>query len=229
VWHDAAPMDGLRYYLDFISPYAYLGWPQARALAERRGVPLRPVPVLFAALLDANGQKGPAEIEPKRIYTFKHVTRVAHDLGLPLRPPPAHPFNPLLALRVASLPELSDEERLRAVDWLYALVWATGEGVTDPGIVARALDAADLPGAAMVAEAGTPEAKERVRKQTEDAIARGVFGVPSIEVERTGEIFWGQDAIPHVERHLAGEDAVTPEWLERWRDLPAGAIRPGAR
>jgi 2-hydroxychromene-2-carboxylate isomerase len=222
-------MDGLRYYLDFISPYAYLGWPQARTLAERRGVPLRPVPVLFAALLDSHGQKGPAEIEPKKLYTFKHVTRLARDLGVPLQPPPAHPFNPLLALRVASLPGLSDEQRLRVVDVLYELVWAKGEGVTDPVAVARALDGAGLPGAAMVAEASTPESKERVRKQTEDAIARGVFGVPSIEVESTGEIFWGQDSIPHVEKHLAGEDAMTREWLERWRDLPAGAIRPGAR
>jgi 2-hydroxychromene-2-carboxylate isomerase len=222
-------MDGLRYYLDFISPYAYLGWPQARALAERRGVVLRPVPVLFAAMLDAHGHKGPAEIEPKRLYTFKHVTRLAHELGLPFRPPPGHPFNPLLALRVASSPRLSDEERLRIVDALYELVWAKGESATDPAVVARALDAAGLPGAALVEEAGTPEAKERVRRQTDDAIARGVFGVPSLEVERTGEIFWGQDSIPHVERHLVGEDPVTPEWLQRWKDLPRAAVRPGSR
>jgi len=225
----AATMDGLRYYLDFISPYAYLGWPQARALAQRCGVVLRPVPVLFAAMLDAHGNKGPAEIEPKRLYTWKHVTRLAHDLGLPLRPPPAHPFNPLLALRVASLPRLSPDEQLRAVEVLYELVWAKGVGVTDPAVVAEALEAAGLPGAAMVEEAGTPAAKERVRRQTEDAIARGVFGVPSFEVERTGEIFWGQDAIAHVERHIAGEDPVTAESLERWKDLPKAAVRPGAR
>ena len=225
----ARAMTELRYYLDFISPYAYLGWPRARALAERRGLVLRPVPVLFAAMLDAHGHKGPAEIEPKRVYTFKHVTRLAHDLGLPLRPPPGHPFNPLLALRVASSPRLSDEERLGAVDVLYALVWGTGEGVTDPAVVARGLDLMGLPGAALVEEAGTAEAKERVRAQTEEAIARGVFGVPSIEVVETGEIFWGQDSLPHVEKHLAGEEAVTPEWLERWKHLPKAAVRPGAR
>jgi len=223
-------MDGLRYYLDFISPYAYLGWPQARALAERCGLELRPVPVLFAAMLDAYGHKGPAEIEPKRIYTFKHVTRLAHELGVPLRPPPAHPFNPLLALRIASLPRLTAAERLQVIDALYELVWAKGEGATDPVVVTRALEAAGLPGAAaMVTDAGTPEAKERVRKQTEDALARGVFGVPTFEVERTGEIFWGQDSIPHVERHLAGKDPVTPAWLEQWKDLPKAAVRPGSR
>lgn len=222
-------MDGLRYYLDFISPYAYLGWPQARALAGRCGVELRPVPVLFAAMLDAHGHKGPAEIEPKRLYTFKHVTRLAHDLGVPLRPPPAHPFNPLLALRVASLPRLSADERLRVIDALYELVWARGIGVTDPAAVARELEAAGLPGPAMVAEASTPAVKDRVRSQTEDALARGVFGVPTFEVERTGELFWGQDSIPHVERHLAGQDPVTPAWLEHWKDLPKAAVRPGSR
>lgn len=221
-------MSTLRYYLDFISPYAYLGWPQVRALAERCGVELRPVPVLFAAMLDAHGHKGPAEIEPKRIYTWKHVTRLAHDLGLPLRPPPAHPFNPLLALRVASLPQ-PEAQRLRVIDVLYALVWQTGEGVTDPAVVARALASAGLPGVAMVEEAGTIAAKERVRTQTEQAIERGVFGVPSMEVERTGEIFWGQDAMGHLERHLAGEDVVTPEWLEQWKGLPKGAVRAGGR
>ena len=118
---------------------------------------------------------------------------------------------------------------MQAIDVLYELVWAKGEGVTDPAAVARALEAAGLPGAAMVAEASTPAAKERVRTHTEDALARGVFGVPTFEVVRTGEIFWGQDSIPHVERHLAGEDPVTPAWLEPWKTLPKAAVRPGSR
>jgi len=218
----------LRYYFDFISPYAYLGWPQARALAERRGLALRPVPILFAALLDAHGHKGPAEIEPKRLYTFKHVVRLAHDLGLPLRPPPAHPFNPLLALRLASLPR-PEPERARVVELLFERAWGRGEAITDPDAVGSVLDAAGLPGAAMVAEAGTPEAKASVRAQTDDALARGVFGVPSLEAESTGEVFWGQDAIPHVERYLAGEDPLPADLVARWSDLPKGAVRPGSR
>lgn len=220
-------MTTLRYYFDFISPYAYLGWPQVRALAERRGVELRPVPVLFAALLDAHGHKGPAEIEPKRIYTFKHVLRLAHDLGVPLRPPPAHPFNPLLALRVASLPRLEEDERVRVIELLFGRTWADGVGVTDPAAMVEALEGIGLPGAAMVEEAGTVQSKQRVRTQTEQALARGVFGVPTMEVEGTGEVFWGQDALPHVERYLAGEDPVPGDLLQRWAGLPKGAVRPG--
>lgn len=220
-------MTTLRVYLDFISPYAYLGWTRIVPLAERRGLELRPVPVLFAAMLDSFGSKGPAEIEPKRIYTFKHVVRLADELGVPLRPPPMHPFNPLLALRIASLPQ-PEVQRRRVIDLLFGRTWGTGEGVADAEALTRALDDAGLPGAAMVAEASTPEAKARVREQTSDALARGVFGVPSWEVEGTGEMLWGQDSVGHLERILDGDDPVTPETLERWRDLPQ-ALRPALK
>lgn len=220
-------MTTLRYYLDFISPYAYLGWTRIVPMAERRGLTLQPVPVLFAAMLDAFGHKGPAEIPPKRLYTFKHVTRLAHDLGEPLRPPPAHPFNPLLALRIASLPQ-PEAERRRVIDVLYRRTWATGEGVTDPEGVAKALRDAGLPGDELVSRAGTAEAKALLREQTSDALRRGVFGVPSMEAEGTGEVFWGQDAIPHLERFLDGEDPVPDDLLERWKDLPS-AHRPALK
>src|SRR5947207_2147613 len=107
----------LQFYFDFISPYAYLGWTQIHLLAGRHGSTVEPVPILFAALLNTYGHKGPAEIPPKRAYIFKNVLRLAHRLGVPLQPPPAHPFNPLLALRVASLP-MEAGERRRLIDAL---------------------------------------------------------------------------------------------------------------
>ncbi len=220
----AHTMTTLRFYFDFISPYAYLGWGQAKALAERRGLELRPVPVLFAAMLNTHGNKGPAEIPPKRIYTFKHVVRLAHDLGVPLRPPPAHPFKPLLALRIASLPQ-PEQQRRGVIDLLFDRTWARGVGVTDPAALVEAFDQAGLPGAQLVQGAGSDEAKAGLRAQTEDAQARGVFGVPSMEPEGSDEVFWGQDAMPHLERFLLGEDPVSDSMLTRWRDLPSGAVR----
>ena len=111
----------LRFYFDYISPYAYLAWTQIHALAARHGRTVEPVPVLFAALLDANGQRGPAEIPRKRVYIFKDTLRTAHLLGVPLGGPKTHPFNPLLALRVSSLP-MEPETRRRLIDKLYAAV-----------------------------------------------------------------------------------------------------------
>lgn len=215
-------LPALRFYFDFISPYAYLGWTQIHALAERHGRDVEPVPILFAALLNAYGHKGPAEIPPKRIYVFKNALRLAHRLGVPLRPPPAHPFNPLLALRVASAP-MDPAARRRLIDALFAATWGGGDGVTEPEAVARAAREAGLDGAALLREAAAPAAKERLRQQTDGALGRGVFGVPSIEAD--GEIFWGYDAFPDVEELLLGRDPVPPDALARWANLPASARR----
>jgi 2-hydroxychromene-2-carboxylate isomerase len=217
----------IRFLFDFISPYAYLAWTQIHALAERHGRVVEPVPILFAALLDAHGHKGPAEIPPKRIYIFKDVVRTAHVLGVPLAPPPTHPFNPLLALRAASLP-LGDAGRRALIDELFRAAWGGGAGVDDPGKVARAATTAGLDGDAIVEAAQGPEAKARLRAQTDAALAAGAFGVPAIEVE--GESFWGLDSFPHVERHLRGEDPVTPESLARWAHVaPSATRRQGPR
>jgi 2-hydroxychromene-2-carboxylate isomerase len=216
----------LRIFFDVISPYAYLGWSRVHAVAARHGRHVVPVPVLFAALLDAHGQKGPAEIAPKRIYTFKHVVRIAADHGIVLLPPKSHPFNPLLGLRIAALP-MSDEERRRTIDAVFAAVWAGGPGVEDPVALAAWLGARGLDGPALVAAAQTSDAKDRVRHSTADALAAGTFGVPTFEVD--GELFWGQDALDHVERFLRGEDPVTNDVLAGWVGITASAVRPGSQ
>ena len=215
----------LRFSFDFISPYAYLAWARLHDFAARNQVTVKAEPVLFAALLDRWGQLGPAEIPPKRVHTFKHVVRLAADHGLPLRPPPAHPFNPLLGLRIAALDLPAQQQRV-VIDVLFARVWASGEGITDATAVAEALTRAGLDGAGLVEAAGTPEAKARLRGFTEDAHARGVFGVPTFEVD--GELFWGQDNYDHLARFLRGEDAASPEKLAAWAKLPSGATRPAA-
>ncbi|HSO32890.1 MAG TPA: DsbA family protein, partial [Labilithrix sp.] len=138
------------FYFDFISPYAFIGWSQIHAIAERNGVAVVAIPVLFAGLLDAHGTKGPAEIPAKRVYTFRDAYRKAHRLGLPaLRPPPSHPFNPLLALRVASL-ALPDADRRRLIDALFAATWSTRAGIETPAAVAAAAATAGLDGEALV-------------------------------------------------------------------------------
>lgn len=178
--------------------------------------------MLFAGLLNAWGHKGPAEIPPKRTYTFKHVVRLAADQGMPLRPPPAHPFNPLLGLRLAAL-DLPPMKRRTIIDVLYARVWATGEGITDPEAVALGLSNAGLDGPALVEAAGADVTKARLKAFTDGALERGVFGVPSYEID--GELFWGQDSIPHIERFLRGEDPAGPEVVAKWAALPAQARR----
>lgn len=220
-------MTSIRFYFDFISPYAYVGWFSIRAIAERHGRALDPHPVLFAALLDAHGNKGPAEIPPKRRYTFVDAYRKAHDAGLGgITPPPSHPFNPLLALRVAGL-DAAEDERRRVIDALFRAVWAGGGGVETPEAVRAILDGADVDGGDWVARAGAPTAKQALRARTDAALAAGVFGVPTAIAD--DELFWGVDGLGFLDRFLAGDDPLPGDLAVRWRDLPASATRPGSR
>ena len=204
----------VRFYFDYISSNAYLAWTQLHALAERHQRAVEPVPVLFAGLLEAHGQLGPAEVLPKALWMARNNLRKAALLGLPLRPPASHPFNPLLALRVSSLP-IAEDARRRLIDALFSATWARELAVDDPAVVARAADEAGLDGKALVAEAGRPEAKARLRRQTELAIGAGVFGVPTVIAD--GELFWGYDDFPFLARFLAGSDPIDDEAAKAWR------------
>ncbi len=214
----------MRFYFDVISPYAYLAWRRIDALAERTGRAVEPVPILFAALLSHYGHRGPAEIAPKKLYTFKHCVRIAHELGVPIEPPPHHPFNPLLALRVATA-ALGQAHARATIDALFDAVWNGGGGCEQPEALARWLDARGLPGRELLAAAGTSEMKLALRRATEDAIAAGVFGVPTIEVD--GELFWGQDSLAHVEAFVRGHDPARAAEA-RWAGITASAVRPGS-
>jgi 2-hydroxychromene-2-carboxylate isomerase len=222
---EAAPTP-IRFCFDYISPYAYLAWTQIHALAARHRRPVVAVPIVFGAVLDACGQKGPAEIPAKRAYLFRDCLRLAHAFGVPIAPPPSHPFNPLLALRASSLP-MPEPTRRALVDRLFAEAWGGGRGVTDPAVVAEAARGAGLDGDQVVRDASLPETKDRLRRQTDEALAAGAFGVPTVLAD--GDLFWGVDSLPHLERFLDGRDPVTPALIAQWRDLPATAARRAVR
>ena len=203
----------VRFYFDYISPNAYVAWTQLPALARRHGVMIEPVPVLFAGLLEAAGRLAPAEIPLQMRWMWKNVCRKAALLGIPFARPAFHPFNPLLALRASSLP-LEDEARARLIDALFAAVWARGLHVSEPDVVARVADGIGLPGKALVAQAQEAAAKDRLRQQTADAIAREIFGVPSMEAG--DELFWGYDDFPYLELFLSGKDPIDPGAWQSW-------------
>jgi 2-hydroxychromene-2-carboxylate isomerase len=211
----------LAFYLDFISSNAYLAWVALLPMAERFGRPVEVVPVLFAGLLEAHGQLGPAEVRPKARWMSRNNLRKAAGMGITLRPPRFHPFNPLLPLRVCSLP-MDEAGRRRLVTGLFEAVWSRQLHASEPEVVAAVADEAGLDGKALVAAAGAAEAKQALRRQTEDAIAAGVFGVPTVIVD--GELFWGFDDFPWLERFLAGDDPLDAEALREWEGPP----RPGA-
>lgn len=136
--------------------------------------------------------------------------------------PPTHPFNPLLALRASSLP-MDDERRRSVVNAFFKATWAGGDGIEDPVSIARILSENGLDGEALVAEAAGSDAKARLRRQTDEALALGAFGVPTIITG--GELFWGLDAFDAIDDHLSGRGPAEREVLERWANLKASASR----
>ena len=205
-------MRTLIFSFDFISPYAYLAAEGIEALAAQHQCKVSWRPILLAALLNKNEQRGPAEIPTKRVYTFKNVCRLAHDARLPLEPPPAHPFNPLLPLRIACL---RPEGEL--ILHLFRACWKDGRAIDNVDALKPLMDEDTLK------RAGTEEAKKILRDNTQQAIDEGVFGVPSITID--DEVFWGYDSFAHLSRYLEGNDPLDNGKIEKWLSLPVGASR----
>lgn len=212
----------MRFYFDYISPYAYLAWRQLPALAAAHGEPIEPVPILFGAVLGAHGTRGPAEVPAKRTYLIHDVARKAKLAGIPFALPPAHPFNPLAALRATWVP-MPDSDRTRLIDALFKATWETGTGIEGPAALSQVAFSAGLDGAALAQASGEVPAKDALRNATEAAIADGIFGVPTMAVGP--EQFWGVDALPALAAFLADRQPVDAALVKRWASLPATARR----
>jgi 2-hydroxychromene-2-carboxylate isomerase len=218
-------MRSLDFYFDYLSPYAYLAACHVEALAARHGAALSFRPVLFPALLDHWGQRGPAEIAPKAVHVFRDCLRQARLRGIPFRSPRFHPFRSLSALRLTLA--VPDAERARAVRALFAHGWGRGGDLANDEELGQALTAAGLDGAALLEAARGAAVKQALRTETDAAIARGVFGIPTLAFE--GELFWGFDQFPHVELALSGRDPLAGVDLLELAPRGVGATRPASR
>lgn len=208
-------MATLRWYFDFVSPYSYLHWQKLKQLS--RFAQIQTVPIAFGAVLHHLGNLGPAEIPAKRRFMYRQLLWTAQAEGTPLRFPPGHPFNPLPALRLC----LAAGASVQAVDVLFDWIWRDGnaadsaEALREP---AARLGIDDV--ASAIAD---PAVKEQLRRNTEAAIAAGVFGVPTLAID--DELFWGNDAHPLMAAVLDDPDLLRqPEW-QRLAELPVAAQR----
>ncbi len=206
-------MATLRWYHDCLSPFAYLQWPKVVALMETREV--EAVPILLAAVLDANGQKGPAEIPRKRVFTYRHVLWQARQRGLPLRFPDAHPFNPLPALRFVLAAGNTPDATTAIYDW----IWAQGRDASSVDALAPLLRELGVAADALGSEA----VKSTLRTNTEAAIAAGVFGVPTLSMD--GELFWGDDAHDFALAAIEDPSVLDDDEMRRLARLPVGIRR----
>lgn len=201
-------MKRITFYLDFISPYAWLAFERLPEALQGLSYSVEYRPVLLGALLQQHANPGPAGIAPKRDWTYRHVSWLGHAQGTPLQMPARHPFNPLPLLRQALA--CSDDGSINryVAGTLLRHVWDGGHEALDPArleLLAQALSDQIRPGQ-------DPEVpKALLRANTEAAQARGVFGVPMFEVD--GRLFWGLDGLPMLRAYLDGDTWFDgPDW-----------------
>jgi 2-hydroxychromene-2-carboxylate isomerase len=204
------------WYFDFISPYAYFGSLSLNRLPA--GTALSYQPVLFAGLLNHWGQKGPAEIPPKRVWTYRSCIWWAEQHAVPFRMPAAHPFNSLPYLRLC----IAAGATARAVHTIFAALWTTGVDAADPAVLQQLAQELQIDAAQLL----DAELKRSLRVATDRAVTHGVFGVPTLRVE--DELFWGNDAVDFATAYLTNPGVLATPEMQRAAALPVGAARPGS-
>ena len=211
-------MKQITFYLDFISPYAYLAFEELPRALMGLTYGVRYKPVLFGAMLQHHGQLGPAEIAAKRDWTYRHVLWEAHARGIALDLPAKHPFNPLGLLRLAVATDTQGEPNRYVCETLFRHCWVGGADAADAGrlqeLSQRLAPARDVQSDAV---------KAHLRSHTEEAIAAGAFGVPTLVVD--GKVFWGLDALAMLRQYLEGNPWFDgPQW-GAVTQLPVGVSR----
>ncbi len=191
-------MKHLTFYLDFISPYAYLAFHELPQALMGLSYTVTYRPVFLGAMLKHNAMLGPAEVPPKRDWIYRQVQWLAHQKGLKLEMPAQHPFNPLGLLRLAVAMQAQGHPNRYVCETLFRHVW---EGGSDANDAQRLTDLTAL--LAPARPTGDASVKTQLKDNTDAAIAQGVFGVPAIEVD--GKVFWGLDSLPMLRNYLDGD------------------------
>lgn len=203
-------------WLDVISPYAWLAFEGLPRALQGLSYFVDYRPVLFGAILKHHGQLGPAEVPGKREWTYRQVLWLARQHGIPTHLPAVHPFNSLPLLRLALAAGRDGLANRYVCETVLRHVWLGGEDAADPQRLA-ALRA----GLAPARDPDSAEVKAELRANTEAAIARGVFGVPTFEVD--GTLLWGFDALPMLRARLEGD-----AWFDG-PDWQGAGARPGVQ
>lgn len=209
-------MKQIRFWFDVISPFAWLAFDRLPQALEGHSHVVEYRPVLLGAMLQHWGQRGPAEIAPKRDWTYRQVAWLARQQGTPLALPAQHPFNPLALQRLAlACCAAGGAPNRRVVEALFRHVWCSGGADANEPQRLQALAATLQPQRGPA----SAEVKDELKLSTQAAIERGVFGVPAFELE--GRVFWGLDALPMLAAALAGDPFFDGPWDEAAAPRPA--------
>lgn len=199
-------MHKIDFYFDFLSPFSFFAWKNIQAGKLKAEYQINYYPVLLGNLLNHHELKGPGEITPKREYLFRSCLRYAAAQNIKFTVPKSHPFNPLYALRLATK-ECAGHDQVKVIDCLWRAGWEEGIELGDPDALTKALNDQGLPAATLMEKTYDKAIKNAVKQNTENAIERGAFGVPTFIVSND-ELFWGNDSLPDLEKYLNGKDLL---------------------
>jgi len=194
-------MQAIDFYFDFSSPYGYLAAQSVDGLGERQGVEVRWRPILLGAVFKTTGAAPLVDLPLKGDYARCDMARSARRLGVPFTFPPNFPFSSVAASRAFSwLADQDPAQARRFAKAIYRAVFGEGREMESPDSVAGEAAKLDLDPEALKAALQDKGVKDRLRREVEAAVAKGVFGSPFFLVD--GEPFWGHDRMHDVEEWL---------------------------
>jgi 2-hydroxychromene-2-carboxylate isomerase len=224
-------MKHIDFYLDFVSPYAYLAFERLPEALEGLSCSVSYRPVLLGALFKHHGHTAPVEVPSKRAWTYRHALWLGHVHGIPIEMPAAHPFDPLPHLRLAlsAAGSIDGAVSRRVAEAVFRDIWRGGGDALDAtrlAALATRLGSASASAPASASEV-IANAKTMLRANTAQAIAHGAFGVPTCVVE--GRLFWGFDGLAMLRAALHDDTWFAgPDW-ERAERVPSALPLVGGR
>ncbi|RMF46290.1 MAG: 2-hydroxychromene-2-carboxylate isomerase [Deltaproteobacteria bacterium] len=189
------------FYYDYGSVNSYLAWTQLPALCARTGARLNYKPMLLGGVFKATGNTSPMLVPAKAAYLKKDIARYAELYGVPLAMNPHFPVNTVGIMRGALWAMATDhlEPYNKA---MFEAVWVDQKNMADPEVIAEVLKTAGFDPEPIFTATSQPEIKQGLIDATSEAVARGVFGAPTMFVG--DEMFFGQDRLQWVEQALKG-------------------------
>ncbi|MBE0615892.1 MAG: 2-hydroxychromene-2-carboxylate isomerase [Burkholderiales bacterium] len=192
----------VEFYFDFGSPYSYLAYKALPGIAAAQGAQIVWRPMLLGGVFKATGNHSPIEIPAKGKWLSQDLQRWAKRYRAVFRNNPHFPVNTLVLMRGATGLQMRGTDFDKYVEAMFRAMWETPRNLGEPAEIAAVLGEAGFDAAAFLALVNDAQVKDQLKKNTDEAVARGVFGAPTFFVG--DEMFWGQDRLDFVAEALAG-------------------------
>lgn len=194
-------MKQVEFFFDVGSPYSYLAYHQLPKIASARNADIVWRPMLLGGIFQATGNSSPAAVPLKAKHSLIDLERWARYFNAPFTPNPHFPLNTLQLMRGAvGMQMRGDEEFQRYLSAIFGAMFEKPRNLNDLQEIAAVLEGAGFSPMDVLALTQNDKVKQKLRANTDEAVARGVFGAPTFFVGE--EMFWGQDRLHFVDLAL---------------------------